>query len=431
MNLLSSIQKNIEEHQLIPSETLGVAVSGGADSIALLRALHALGYPCAVLHLNHQLRADESDQDEAFVKVTADELGLPCITQRVDVAQWARSKNSSLEMAGREARHAFFHAQPYKTIALAHHANDQLETVLLRLMRGSGLSGLGGMSFTQPMKNQTFVRPMLTLRKKEILDWLHTEGYTWREDQTNQQLEPMRNRIRHTLIPALEDESSFDPLKTLHRSTQLLQEEDAWLDTQAACLTATTAHSAPLVLRRRWVRNWLHNAGVSSLSFERTQQLALALEHSKGSLIVQLNAQYDVYVEYGIPRLVQRDGLVQSTPFSLTIENSQGWKTPKVEQMGIYPACAYISQKAAHKEALCIRNPEPGDRFQPLGMQGSRKLQDILTDEKLPQAQRDKLPIVTYENEIVWIPGYTISERWKVTSRDEPSLHLELDRIKS
>ena len=112
MNLLSSIQKNIEEHQLIPSETLGVAVSGGADSIALLRALHALGYPCAVLHLNHQLRADESDQDEAFVKATADELGLPCITQRVDVAQWARSKNSSLEMAGREARHTFFTLSP-------------------------------------------------------------------------------------------------------------------------------------------------------------------------------------------------------------------------------------------------------------------------------------------------------------------------------
>ena len=298
-------------------------------------------------------------------------------------------------------------------------------------MRGSGLSGLGGMSFAQPMKNQTFVRPMLTLRKKEILDWLNAEGFPWREDQTNQQLEPMRNRIRHTLMPILEEDSSFDVLKTLHRSTQLLQEEDAWLDAQAACLTATTAQSAPLVLRRRWLRNWLHNAGVSPLSFERTQQLAHALAHSKGSLIVQLNATHEVHVEYGIPRLVQRGDPAQATQFSLTIEDSQGWKEPQIEQMGMYPARAYVSHKAVHKEALCIRNPEPGDRFQPLGMQGSRKLQDFLTDEKIPQAQRDKLPIVTYENEIIWIPGYTVSERWKVTSRDDPSLQLELDRIKS
>ena len=431
MNLLSSIQKNIEEHQLIPSGMLGVAVSGGADSIALLRILHTLEYPCSVFHLNHQLRGEASDQDEAFVKATADELGLPCFIQRVDVAQWARSKNISLEMAGREARHAFFHAQSCNTIALAHHANDQLETLLMRLMRGSGLSGLGGMSFAHHMKNQTFVRPMLTLRKKEIVDWLNAEGFAWREDQTNQHLEPMRNRIRHTLMPVLEDEPSFDILKTLHRSTQLLQEEDAWLDAQAASLTVNTAHSAPLVLRRRWLRSWLHNAGVTPLSFERTQHLAHALANPNGSTIIQLNAQHEVYIEYGIPRLVHRELPPQSEHFSLKIYASQGWENPKLEQMGTYPACAFISSKAALKKSFRIRNPEPGDRFQPLGMQGTRKLQDIFIDEKLPQAQRDGLPIVTYENDIVWIPGYTISERWKVTSADEPSLQLELDRIKS
>ncbi len=411
MNLIEKVKAAIERDNLIPDGTqVFVGVSGGADSVALLYSLHRLGYTVTAAHLNHSIRGAQADADEAFVKALCQKLGVECVTAQTDVPALAAEKGISLEMAAREARHAFFRAltsdlRPLTSVlCLAHHADDQLETFFLRAARGAGPSGLGGMKSFQCLEKLTLIRPMLGIRRAEIFQWLENENIAWREDASNADESIPRNRVRHQILPIL-GKINQRAAENILRTMALLRADE---ETQMA---------------RTAARERLIEFGVSP-SFDAVGQFIAFSSRTDGTTFLDLE---------GV-RLVNEYGSVNvdavSSPRFKCSADAVG--TPRLhsvrmeEGVGILrgPWQASVSLLKLDGREVVVRSPRPGDRMNPYGMEGSKKLQDIFTDLKIPKAQRADWPVVECGGEIIWLPGYRIARGWELSSDEEPALHL-------
>ena len=427
-NILKSISAVLNEINIQRSMSIYVAVSGGSDSVALLHLLDVLGYNCHVVHLNHLLRGDESENDQRFVEALADRLQLPITIMQTDVSAIASKDSISIEMAGRKARHAFFSSLTPAPIALGHHADDQAETFLLRLIRGAGRCGLSGMQPFQLINGLTLFRPLLHLKKEQLIHWLEQNALAWREDTSNTNLAFQRNQIRHHILPLLKNELNPNIAETLLRTMKVFQEEDIWLDQSAKQYNATNIATAPLLLQRRWIRYWLHEQQIKELSFDVCEQIVEAINQPDGSRWCDVNHQYQIEIAYGVPRLHERETSLTPPTWTLEETTGVGWKKDHGKGPGILPATASISTEKLAQRTLHVRSVQPGDRFQPLGMKGHRRLQDILVDQKIPAAQRTCIPVVCCEHEIIWVPGYSIASDWKISAPQETSLHLTLSQ---
>ncbi len=426
--ILKSIVSVLNEINIPRSSFIYVAVSGGSDSVALLNLLHGLGYNCHVIHLNHLLRGDESEKDQRFVEILAQTLQLPITTQQTDVSDLASTHSISIEMAGRKARHSFFSSLPPAPIALGHHANDQVETFLLRLVRGAARSGLSGMQPLQIINGLTLLRPLLHLQKEQLVQWLEQNALTWREDASNTNPAFQRNQIRHQFLPLLKNELNPNVTETLLRTMKVFQDEDFWLDQTAMQYEATNIAIAPLCLQRRWIRYWLHEQQISELSFDVCEQVVEAINQPDGSRRCDINHQYQVEIAYGVPSLIEREASITPPTWTLKEAVGVGWGKDHGKGPGVLPATASISSEKLAQRTLRVRSAQPGDLFQPLGMKGHRRLQDILVDQKIPASQRAFIPVVCCENEIVWVPGYCIASDWKISAPNETALHLTLSQ---
>ena len=426
MDIVENIKKVIGENNLIINNKINVAVSGGADSVALIRILHLLKINCTIVHINHKLRGLDSDNDQKFVENIGNELNIPVLTYEENIEDYSKINKQSLEMSGREIRHKFFSTLSNKYIALAHHADDQAENFIIKASKGSSLSGLGGMPVVQKLGVLTIIRPLINLSHKDLCEWLINNNWTWREDKTNQDNIFLRNRIRNNIIPIIKKELNTDFIKTLNRNMNLIREEDFYLDQLTSNYSIETIKDAPLVLRRRWIRIWLHNNQISRIGYETTNQIANGLTNTKGTRFYNVNKNWKVVIEYGIPSLIKFDKNNVSPKWNLNIEYGNGWKKDVGKRAGILPAKASISAKKVGDLDLRVRCIQPGDQFQPLGMLGHKKLQDILIDQKVPQRERALIPVVTCKNTIVWIPGYSIANGWEVSKQTDSSLHLYL-----
>jgi tRNA(Ile)-lysidine synthase len=280
-----------------------VAVSGGRDSVALLHALHELGRKkLTIVHLDHLLRGRASAADARFVAKLSAKLGLPCITGRADVRGYAAERGLSLEHAARELRHVFFagvaRRTRCRTVILAHHADDQVETCLFNFLRGSGAAGLAGM---RPESTQkigaiplTFLRPMLGIRRAEIDAFLVARKIRWREDASNRSAAHTRNRLRERVLPVLAAE--FGPAfpEAILRAAEIFSAEDAWMRAEAEKfdigpeLAVQPLLAAPLALRRRVVRAWLERAGVAEAGFAEVERVLELLDVARGPAKVNL-----------------------------------------------------------------------------------------------------------------------------------------------
>lgn len=430
MDIPSAILKNLNEHGLIPSGAkVVVGVSGGMDSIALLHALHRIGIPCTIAHMNHLLRGSESDADERFVRELATKLNLPLRVQSADIRQRALNSGNSIEMAARQARHAFFSEFKGSVIALAHHADDQVETFLLKLARGAGPDGLSGMAFSQQIESLTLIRPMLDLPRAAIRQWLESEGAAWREDSSNADEGFTRNKIRHSILPLLENELNPNLRDALLRTMNILREENEWIDGQLAGYTLQQQDAHP-ALRRRLLRSWLFEQGVHDVSFEAVEQILRLMANPQGSSSFELNAAQQVVVEYGVPRLADRTARPEPVCWTVTTCPSTGWRTDS-GSIGQTPAAACFDRDKIDGSPIEVRPFRTGDRMNPLGMQGSRKLQDIFTDLKVPASQRQTIPVVVCRGEIIWIPGYRISRDWAVPDQTSPSTRVCIEQMKT
>lgn len=429
MNLVETIRNTIECHGLIPDGTTVVAaVSGGADSVALLHALHRLGFPVTIAHLNHQLRGRDSDEDEAFVCQLAAELDLPFTVNSVDVRTQAASEGLSIEMAARQARHDFFAEFGDTTVALAHHADDQVETFILKLARGAGTEGLGGMAYRQQMGNLQLIRPMLDLSRNDILAWLAEHRLEWREDASNADETYLRNRVRHSILPRLEQELNPNIRETLLRTMDILREEDEWMTEAVAGIGPNDAKDLPLAARRRILRKWLFEQGATEAGFDAVGSILLLMDKGNGSTVHELNDRKRVVIEYGRLRFEDDDRPAQDPSWNLILEPGYGWKRDHGRGVGILPAEASFDADKVGDSPITVRTFQPGDRIEPMGMEGSRKLQDIFTDQKLPRTLRSAVPVVVCRGEIIWLPGYRTARSWAVQGEHGNSLHVRIEQ---
>lgn len=440
-----------------PGETVVVAVSGGADSVALLDIMTRLdcGLHLVVAHLNHCLRGAESDADEAFVATLAGNYELPFVSQSCDVARLARRERLSLEDAGRRARYAFLEQTAARygasSIALAHHQDDQAETVLIRLLRGSGGAGLAAMAGAA---GERLKRPLLQVSRAKLERYLDQRGLSFRTDSTNADTAILRNSIRHELIPFLR---RYNPRvsQRLAATAEILAGDEELLEgLTAAAYQRLAANEGgevifqlePLLKEPRALRLRLYRRALSEL---RGDLMRIGLAHLEAIDLLAASPRPNAEATlpggcrvkrcYGVitlgraapqapapwERVVTGEGryplpgggvlVVERLPRPENLDTGSRWS-------------AFLSPDAVPFPWL-LRGFRPGDRFTPLGMSGAQKIKDLFINEKVPPELRRRMPLLLSEGEIAWVPGVRLGERARVTARIDAVLRVEILEI--
>ncbi len=453
------VQAYIRQCDLIqPGDEVVVGVSGGADSIALSHILSRLSkrmkFGIVIAHLNHQIRGKAADEDEAFVKAWAETLGVEFLCERRDVPKWANEQSISTEMAARAARHEFFRTCGGEAVAVAHTADDQAETVLMRFLRGSGARGLGGMLPVATLRGLKIIRPLLGSSRAGVEEYLRRENIPWREDASNRDPKHVRNRVRHTLLPLLEKEFNPAIRETLRRTAAVLGDEDRILAEWAVQsadidksyqLRLNHWRAVPMALQRRILMGWLEGRGYppEHIDFDLVQRALRLMDDLCGTERLTLENGWVLVRRYRHLQLIRETEDAASFAQILLVPGTtemprEGWRISTKWSKGILktrpttpgriPATASISAAKVGRAAIVVRSWRDGDRMKPYGLRGSKKLQDIFVDAKIPRDTRHTIPVFECRKEIIWIPGYRIARDWALKSESEPALHLRIRR---
>jgi tRNA(Ile)-lysidine synthase len=481
MLLLETVRQTILEHEMLQrGETLVVGVSGGPDSLCLLHAMlalrHELDVELHVAHLEHGIRGRDSLADAAYVRELAESWGLPVTVDHADVPGYARGHRLAVEEAARRVRYLFLsrvaQAIGAQSAAVGHNADDQVETILMHWMRGSGLGGLRGMLPVQLLGAEAWwsgaplavVRPLLEVPRDQIEEYCRQHGLRPRFDRSNLDLTYHRNRIRHELIRHLE---SFNPRirEVLRRSAKAIADDYEYLHLQSIEVWDRLAeeqgntitfplqpwHQLHAALQRQLLREAIRRLRKSlrDITWAHVEQARTGLERletgaritlPQGLFLIKDYSSFTVGEERTYPDLpllwhspldllVPGDTPLRDSPW---IVHSQTMKSPDLPPTALEnldPWQAYLDLESTGAN-LILRRRRPGDRFQPLGMGGSSKsLSDFLIDAKVPQHIRDLLPLVVSPRQIVWVAGYRLDERVKITSRTSQVLHLRFAKV--
>lgn len=484
--LLQIVADTIAAQELLPSgSTVVVAVSGGADSVALLDALRQLapahGWRLHVAHVNHRLRGAESDADAEFVTQLAAQAGLPCTVQAIDVAR-AQQTQSSPENTARRLRYrllaACARAVGARHIALAHHEDDQAETLLLHLLRGSGLAGLTGMRYAGPLRLAderasepdcgrvskvppfsaiTLVRPLLNVSRAELRAYCARRTLPYREDSSNETTTPQRNWLRHEVLPLLETRYPT-VARTLARAAHVLAADHDYLNATAADWLARHAHASadgvllahapwralPPALQTAVLRCAVGRVAGHTQGLEHAHlaHVCETLQSGKTGAAASLpggllcRAEHDgIWLGYAharepfAPIPLRVPGCTDIGPLHCRVHAAWG-EPQEMDFSGEAPGTNAWLDAALVDGPLYVRTRRPGDRFVPLGMMGEKKLQDFLVDARVPARQRDRVPlVVTADDRIVWIAGHRSDARYRITGRTRHVLHLRLESL--
>ena len=453
-DLLERIDRNIQTHCLLKrGDRVLAAVSGGLDSMVLLHALHQLasrrGWRLAVAHFNHRLRGRAANADEKFVRRVAAALKLPMVAGRADVKAFARKSKLSVEMAARKLRHEFLargaSRRKMDAIALAHHADDQVELFFLRLLRGAGGEGLSGMKWRSPSPadpSVILVRPLLNVGKKELRAWARADRIDFREDATNASRDFLRNRIRHELLPLLRRKYQPGLDQAVLRLMDIVGAESAAVgETARQWLEAKNRSRRPHAPRR--VAAGLNFAALPRAVQRKILQRQL-IERGLApdfDLIERLRLDPGRPVSVGVGLTIVPDpagglkleriapGPVPAPRQTLSLTGNSGravfgarifrWRIQSRQQsrpVRSQPGREIFDASRVGPK-IVLRHWEPGDRFQPIGLGSAAKLQDLFINAKIPRARRRELAVGVAENgEIFWVEGLRIGETCKVTS---------------
>ncbi len=436
MILLSKVERFIRRHRLLQKgDRVLVAVSGGADSVALLHLLAALRHSwqlhIGVAHLDHGLRGKDSEQDAEFVEKLARSLDAACRIERLDVCSLARQKKLGLEEAGRWARQQFLSRMAREhemdRIALGHQQQDQAETVLHHLMRGSGLRGLGGMP---PGRDGLWIRPLLEVTRDEILAFLQEKGYSFRTDASNRDLRFTRNRIRHELIPMLQKEFNPRIVRALAQMALLAREDEAFLQHHSrkaaekigsrspdgfSCRADELA-GLPPALQRRMVLAALEEQeeGSSGMTLAHVMQVLDLAERGKSgrrALLpggLEARRRFDRLILSSRSEPAKPPWVLELNIPGLAVSPEGSWSmeaetsTGRIRNAGSRPETISVAVPAP-PGPLILRSWRPGDSY---GVRRHRTVKRLWNDARVPLELRGIVPMVQSGTQLIWIPGF-------------------------
>jgi tRNA(Ile)-lysidine synthase len=450
--LVKAVSAALARAGIRPDSSILLGLSGGADSVALLHVLLEFqsqdGFKLAAAHLNHRIRAAEADRDEAFVRELCRRLDIELIVEHATTLDLTAG---NLEERARDVRRDFLDraadARGANFIALAHHADDQAETVLMRMLRGAGVSGLAAMAASGPGR---ILRPMLQVTREEIQDYIRDLQLEFVEDSSNASRSILRNRIRHELLPMLEREYApgvsgrlaelGDEMRALDDLVETLavRELDA-LMLAPGMLDASRLASVPEALRNPVLRRFIAMTTGSLRRIERAHidaLLRLALEGGP-SAVLDLPGGWRGECEYSVLKLVRRslrrsdvyaiplvlDGDTRIDAAGLVISASR--KPADSVAMPDSLREAVFDKAAIGSGGLVARSFRAGDRIAPLGFEGHRKVKEVYIDRKMPRAKRAAWPIVMLGDEVAWIPGVARARVALITPGTESVIRLE------
>lgn len=440
---LEEVKKTIQKyHMLQKGDNVVVGVSGGADSIALLSILCTLQkeYELNIqaVHIHHGLRGEEADRDALFVKQICQKWSVSCDVLEFDVAKEAKEKGIGIEEMGRICRYKAFYqkAGKYGKIAVAHHQNDQAETVLLNLCRGAGLTGLTGIS---PIKNQ-IIRPFLFVSRKDIECYLSENAISYCQDSTNAQQHYTRNKVRLSVLPMLEKEINSKAIEHIAVTATILAEENAFLEElaekklneilvkrekQKVILSISKLLQENSVMRIRILRKafYLLDHSLQDLSYIHYQQIEQLFNKQTGKMLT-LPQKRVVFIEYDSIVLTWQNK-EKNTNFFYKLVPEKAIYIKELEkfiklsfnaykkQEKMLTICTKVFDYDKIKENIICRTRQQGD-YIAIGNGHKKKLKDFLIDAKISRQQRDNLLLFAVGKQILWIPGYRVSDDFLV-----------------
>ncbi len=442
-----------------------VGVSGGPDSVCLLHVLYSLSthlniklYP---IHINHMLRGEDALADEEYTERLCNELGLTLSTVRADVAAIAKEQGVSIETAGRQVRYKEFEDYAKKVgagkIAVAHNKNDQAETVMMNIIRGTGLNGLIGMEY----KRGAVIRPLLDIERDEIERYCNEAGLMPRTDMSNLEDEYARNRVRLTLFPYIDTSFGANITQSLVRLSQLAYDDDSFIEQCALkayenCLknkldkhveldinSLNQLHPAILsrVLRLAIIDVAGDAKGIGRIHYSMLSEL---LTSGKTGSVAELPNGLRGSISYGVLKIFILNENKKSVifdkqiiiPGTTIIDETGDMVCTSVEKRQIIDKYAPVSYNSLVQlfdydtlnMGINLRSRRIGDIFKPIGSNGTKKLKEYFIDMKIPKDLREQIPLVCVKNEVIWVVGYKISDKFKVTENTNNILKIEYKR---
>ena len=468
MLLTEQVQNFIFANGLLSAgDRLLVAVSGGPDSVALLHLLNDLREEfhlhLEVAHLQHGIRGEDAREDVRFVAELAAKLGLRFHLKEISLPRLVSAAGKgNLEALARDERYRFFAdvvgAHGLGKVAVAHTQDDQAETVLMRFLRGAGMTGLAGMAplhrmesiGSESLSGLTVIRPLLAVSKTEILDYLAEKHQAYRLDQTNQDTTLLRNWIRLELLPKISERVDGRLNERLRQQAELLRDEDAALATLARHklaelraadrLPRQALLAEPKAIQRRLLRLWIESVrgNLRGLDFVHMKAMLHLIAHGAPHARLALPGGWQLQLEYDWVKLVRRSDRLKRPCYSYNLVIGStlaipqaGWAieseiiAPTLAQLPADPMEAFFDA-ACLPPGLTVRNFRNGDFFQPLGMAGHKKVKDLFMEKKLPLSVRALWPLLASAQEVLWIPGHGRSERAKLTPATASILRVKL-----
>ncbi len=437
--MLKTFQEHINHHfPYLKNSKAIVACSGGIDSILLAHLCLQSGLDIALAHCNFKMRGAESEEDEAFVKNLGAHHQIPVFVKHLEAEAYGKVKRLSIQMAAREMRYNWFQDlmthERYDYVLTAHHADDNVETFLINLSRGTGIEGLTGI----PAVNGSYLRPLLPFSRKELVYFAKEHGIDWREDSSNKRKKYLRNKLRHDVIPTLK-EINPSLLENFKKTIQ-------YLDDSVTLIDDTVKKIKEDVFERGTEnegRIRLSIAKLAALGEPRVYMYALLKDFgftAWGDITQLLQAQTGKYVSSATHRLVKDREYLLLAPIVKEANTRQHYQIFEGESAMILPDQTLKLKKVAAineinrntiylaidrlQYPLQLRKWQEGDVFYPLGMQGKKKLSKYFKDERLSLLDKENVWVLCSNDQIVWLVGYRADERFKVTPDTQKILKI-------
>ena len=432
--MLKTSKQHIEDSfPFLKEGKLLVACSGGLDSVVLAYVLKELGFKIGLAHCNFSLRGNESDEDEAFVINLAEKWNVPVFTETFNTKEYAATYKLSTQMAARELRYAWFEELlkdfKYDYILTAHHADDNLETFLINLSRGTGLRGLTGIT----EYNDKIIRPLLPFSREDIFNFAKKEKLFWREDSSNASSDYLRNELRHEVIPPFR-KATKGLLKSLQKTQRNLQQTEALVSdymvlVRNLVMQETSQGFEISISKLQELPNHVALLYELLLPFQFTawEDISGLLHAQSGKQVLASN--YRVIKDREV-LIITQIPLEEKKVSKFILENETQIDSPL--RMSFFPTdkMGYIDSNTVYVDASKITYPlelrkwQEGDVFQPFGMKGKKKLSKFFKDEKLSLASKEQIWILLSNNQIVWVVGYRMDDRFKITPKTKKILKI-------